>query len=128
MKKLSLYIFLVLITCSFANAGWFSKELYLNCFFTEESGNDYMMIDISKGKFCVSDSKGQDARCGEVAQFNSDYVKTTILDPKSSATASMFGQKIYWMVNRKTGIAGIYSAVGNKLLSEKLICKTREKL
>ncbi len=128
MKKLSLYIFLVLITCSFANAGWFSKELYLNCFFTEESGNDYMMIDISKGKFCVSDSKAQDPRCGEVAQFNSDYVKTIILDPKSSSTASMFGQKIYWMINRKTGIAGIYSAVGNKLLSEKLICKTREKL
>ena len=46
MKKLSLYIFLVLIICSFANAGWFSKELYLNCFFTEESGNDYMRKNV----------------------------------------------------------------------------------
>ncbi len=39
--------------------------------------------------------------------------------------ASMFGEKIYWKINRKNGVAGLYSASNNKMVSEKIICKTR---
>ncbi len=106
-----------------AYAGWLSKELYVNCYFTEESGNDFFMIDIEDGNFCVN--MGADSKCTKVDKFNSKEVKSIVLDPSSSATASMFGKKIYWKINRKNGVAGIYSASNNKMVSEKFNCKTR---
>ena len=58
-------------------------------------------------------------------KFNSKEVKSIVLDPSSSATASMFGQKVYWKINRKNGVAGIYAASNNKMVSEKFNCKIR---
>ena len=123
MKKLSLYIFLVLMWCNVGFAGWFSKELYINCHYTEEDSG-YLMVDIKSKDICISDEKGNDRLCGKVAKFNSDIVKSQTLEKVSDT----LGQKVYWKVDRKTSIAGFYSILGDKLLSEKLICKTREKL
>jgi hypothetical protein len=125
MKKLSLYIFLFLMWCNVGSAGWFSKELYINCFFTEESGNDFIMIDVEDGNFCVSFEKGADTNCTKVDKFNSKEVKSIVLDPSSSPTANIFGQKVYWKINRKNGVTGIYAISNNKMVSEKFNCQLR---
>ena len=125
MAKRFLIILVMLFWCNVGFAGWFSKELYVNCFFTEESGNDFIMIDVEDGNFCVSFEKGADTKCTKVMEFNSKVVKSVILDPSNSATANLFGQKVYWKINRKNGVAGIYAASNNKMVSEKLNCKTR---
>ena len=123
MKKLLGIVVLGLLWCNVGFAGWFSKELYVNCYFTEESGNDFFMIDVEDGNFCVN--MGADSKCTKVNKFNSKEVKSIVLDPSSSATASMFGQKVYWKINRKNGVAGIYAASNNKMVSEKFNCKKR---
>ena len=125
MKKAIGIIVLGLLWCNVGFAGWFSKELYVNCFFTEESGNDFIMIDVEDGNFCVSFEKGADTKCTKVMEFNSKVVKSVILDPSNSATANLFGQKVYWKINRKNGVAGIYAASNNKMVSEKFNCKIR---
>ena len=112
-----------LLFCNVGFAGWLSKELYVNCYFTEESGNDFFMIDVEAGNFCVN--MGADTKCTKVDKFNSKEVKSIVLDPNSSPTANMFGQKIYWKINRKNGVAGIYAASNNKMVSEKFNCKIR---
>ncbi len=108
------------------NAGWFSKELYVECFFTEESGNDSFMINVEDGNFCVD--IGPETKCTKVGKFNSKEVTSIVLDPSNSATANMFGYKIYWKINRKNGIAGVYSASNDKMVSEKFNCKKKASL
>ena len=126
MKKLLSILVLSLLFSGNVHAGLFSKELYINCYFTEESGNDFFMIDIEDGNFCVN--MGGDSKCTKVDKFNSKEVKSIVLDPANSVTASLFGQKIYWKVNRKNGVAGIYSSSNNKIVSEKFNCKLRPSL
>ena len=123
MKKLLAIVVLGLLLSGNTYAGWLSKELYVNCYFTEESGNDFFMIDIEDGNFCISMAAYN--KCTKVDKFNSKEVKSIVLDPSNSSQASMFGEKIYWKINRKNGVAGLYSASNNKMVSEKIICKTR---
>jgi len=123
MKKLLGILVIGLLWCNVGSAGWFSKELYVNCFFTEESGNDSFMIDVEDGNFCVS--MGADTKCTKVDKFNSNEIKSIVLDPSSSPTANMFGQKVYWKINRKNGVTGIYAISNNKMVSEKFNCQLR---
>ena len=126
MKKLLGILVSALLWSNFVYAGWFSKELYINCYYTEgQSG--YTMIDVKGKDICISDEKGNDRDCGKVAEFNSDVVKSQPFYSVKKPSEQSF-QKVYLKINRKSSIAGFYTVSGNKLIGKKLTCKKRPSL
>ena len=131
MKKLFLYVFLGLITCSFANAGWFSKELYLNCEGREDGKVIVeMILKITNKEWCmINPDNPSEKLCSKTAVLNSEIAKTEILDPATSSTAEDFGQKVYYKLDRNLGTVAVYSAANNKMISVgAMVCETRPKL
>ena len=121
MKKL-LMILVMLFWCSSVIA----DELVLTCRYTEDTG--HTIDTINKKKWCTVAENGQNLGCANVAKFGKKIIKTEILKVEKSKTANLFGQNVYYMLDRRTGVLGVYSAKTNKMLSETMMCEKRSSL
>ena len=138
MKKI-VYFILIFFYSSFALAGLFTREIYIDCtpsniFLTNDPKN--LMLRITNSKWCVYDVMREDIgeigrsgeRCGDVSIFNSKIVRTKNLVNGNSTTAKYYNEDVYWKLNRNNSTVAVYSAKTNEILSPVHTCKKRRKI
>ena len=130
MRKI-IYFIVFFLYSSFALAGLFTKEIYIDCtpsniFLTNDSKK--LMLRITDSKWCVYDVMFKGERCGNVSTFNSKTVRTENLVIGNSATAEYYNEDVYWELNRNNSTVAVYSAKTNEILSPVHTCKKRGKI